>query len=79
MINSSNKLLSGINLKFKNAVTNSLYAVFTSSCIAFSSLYTAIASFNSASNAVHVSVEYLVESNPLTLSMNAFNAVLSPL
>ena len=79
MINSSNKLLSGINLKFKNAVTNSLCALFTSSCIAFKSSYTAIASFNSFSNAAHVSVEYLVESKLLTSSINTFNAVLSPL
>ena len=79
MIKSSNKLLSGINLKFKKAVTNSLYALFTSGCIAFSSSYTTIASFNSVSNGVHVASVYLVASKPLTLSMNAFKAVLSPL
>ena len=79
MIKSFNKSLFGFNLKFKNAVTNSLYASFTSSCIAFTSLYTTLASSNSLSNGVHVVSVYLVESNPVTSSINAFNAVLSPL
>ena len=79
MIKSSNKSLLGFNLKSKNAVTNSLYALFTSSCIAFSSLYTAFASSNSLANVVHVASVYLSASNPVTLSMNTFNAVLSPL
>ena len=78
MINSSNKLLSGINLKFKNAVTKLVYASFTSGCIAFTSSYTPFAAVNASLNCVHVVSVYLDESKSLTLSINAFNAVLSP-
>ena len=81
LTNSSNKVLSGINLKFKNAVTNSLYTLFTSSCIAFGLSYTSTALANTSSNASQDAWVYwsLLSFNPSTLSINAFNAVLSPL
>ena len=68
-----------MNLKFTNAFTNSVYTVFISSCIAFSSLYTLVAAVNASLNGVHVASVYLLPSKPLTLSINAFKVALSPL
>ena len=79
MIRSSNLSLFGTNLKFKYAFTKLVYALSTSSCIAFSFANTLFPVSNAAANAVHVAGVYSFSTIFSTFAMNERNAALSPL